>query len=234
MSLKKNLKEGFFTSNPLFILLLGICPALAVTNNVNNALGMSMAVLIVLVSSNFIISLIRNHIADQIRIPVFIVVIASLVTAVSMLFEAFFYDLFVSLGIFLPLITANCLILARAETFARKNKVLPSIMDGIINSFSFAFALLLIAFFREGIGTGHIVINSLFDGERVLFSTNMIWDYIGGLFRSSNPTFISDFLSDTLAIRIFIQPAGAFIVLAFLIALFEKINFLSARKEENK
>ncbi|MCL2518224.1 MAG: electron transport complex subunit E [Oscillospiraceae bacterium] len=150
----KQLKEGVLDNNPLLIQLLGICPALAMTTNVSNALGIGIATMVVLLLSNLFISLLRKLIPNEIRIAAYIVIIAGFVSAVEMLIKAYLPELGRSLGIFLPLIVVNCIILGRAETFASKNKVLPSLMDGFAMGFGFTFALIVVASIREIIGAG--------------------------------------------------------------------------------
>ncbi|MEG2935125.1 MAG: electron transport complex subunit E, partial [Clostridium sp.] len=148
------LKVGIITENPVFIQVLAMCPTLAVTGSVNNAVGMAFAATLVLIGSNAVISLIRKLVPDKIRIPAFIVVIATFVTLIQFLLEAYIPDLYTSLGIFLPLIVVNCVILGRAEAYASKNKVLPSIFDAIGMGLGFGAAIILLATFREVIGSG--------------------------------------------------------------------------------
>ncbi len=229
MDKKEILKNGIFKSNPIFVLLLGLCSVLAVTYDVDNAIAMGVAMIFVLVLSNFMISLIRKFIPHQMRLPIFIVIIASLVTCVTLLMEAFAYDLFVSLGVFLPLMTVNCIIFARAEAFAVKNSVLDSVLDGVANGVGYLLALLIISFIREGLGTGIIEISNPFNQSQVLLSTERMWNFFGGLINSSNPTFINDFFVNH-SIPILVEPIGAFICLAFIIALFTLVN----KKREEK
>ena len=157
--MKKNgfltsLKNGLFDNNPTLVQLLGMCPTLAVTTSLKNAVGMGAAATAVLVCSNAIISLCRKFIPRQVRIAAYIVIISGFVTAVELIMKAFFFELYGALGLFIPLIVVNCIILARAETFASKNPVLPSVLDGISMGLGFTFALCLIAFFRELLGAG--------------------------------------------------------------------------------
>jgi len=156
MKLIREFTKGIFKQNPIFVIALGLCPALAVSTTMENALGMGAAATFVLVSSNIIISVIRNIIPKKIRIPCFIVVIASFVTIVELLMAAYLPALSKSLGIFVPLIVVNCIILGRAEAFASKHKVLPSIMDGLGMGLGFTLALALVAAIREGLGSGKI------------------------------------------------------------------------------
>lgn len=148
------LKLGIFTDNPTLIQILAMCPTLATTTSVNNALGMGIAATAVLIGSNAVISLIRKLVPDKIRIPAYIVVIATFVTLTQFLLEAYVPGLYKSLGIFLPLIVVNCIILGRAEAYASKNKVLPSIFDGIGMGLGFTLALLIVSTFREILGYG--------------------------------------------------------------------------------
>lgn len=147
-------KKGIFRENPLFIQVLGTCPALATTTSVENALGMGVAFTAVLVCSNIVISLIRKLVPDEIRIPCFIVVIASFVTLVEMIMHAFADQLYATLGLFIPLIVVNCVILGRAEAFASKNRPLPSILDGLGMGVGYTLALLVISAIREVLGAG--------------------------------------------------------------------------------
>jgi electron transport complex protein RnfE len=150
----KELTKGFLRSNPVFVLLLGLCPTLAVSTTVNDAIGMAIAATFVLVGSNVIISLARNSIPDKVRIPCFIVVIATFVTIVELVMQAYVPPLYKSLGIFVPLIVVNCIILGRAEAFASKNKVFLSLLDGVGMGLGFAFALLVLSTIREVLGNG--------------------------------------------------------------------------------
>ena len=157
--MKKNgfltsLKNGIFDNNPTLVQLLGMCPTLAVTTSLKNAVGMGAAATAVLICSNAIISLCRKFIPKQVRIAAYIVIISGFVTAVELLMKAFFFELYGALGLFIPLIVVNCIILARAEAFASKNPVLPSVLDGFSMGLGFTLALCLIAFFRELLGAG--------------------------------------------------------------------------------
>lgn len=143
-----------FTQNPVFRLLLGMCPTLAVTTSVTNALGMGGATFFVLVFSNLIVSLLRNTIPAKIRIPIFIVIIVTFVTIVDMIMGAFFAPLHKALGVFIKLITVNCIILGRAEAYAVKNDWLKAIWDGVVNGTGFIVALLILSSIREIIGNG--------------------------------------------------------------------------------
>lgn len=155
----KNLKfltEGLVRSNPTFVLVLGTCPTLAVTTAAINGIGMGAATTFVLVCSNMMIAALKNLIPDKVRIAAFILIIASFVTVVDLVMKAFTPDLYNTLGIFIPLIVVNCIILGRAEAFAQKNKVLPAILDGLGMGIGFTLAITLLASIRELIGNGSI------------------------------------------------------------------------------
>ncbi len=152
----KELKRGIFAENPVLIMALGLCPALATSTSLENGFGMGMAVMFVLVSSNFIISLIRNFIPDKVRIPSYIVVIASFVTIVQLFMEAYLPDLNKQLGIFIPLIVVNCIILGRAEAYASKNNIFLSLLDGVAVGLGFMFALVILSTVREFLGANKL------------------------------------------------------------------------------
>ena len=152
----KEFAKGLIISNPVFVLALGLCPTLAISTSIDNALGMSLAVLIVLLAANIIIAAIRNFIPAITRIPIFIVIIATLVTIVNLIFHAYLPETYEALGIFLPLIVVNCIILGRAEAFASKNPISASIADALGITVGFALALLLISFIRQLLGTGSL------------------------------------------------------------------------------
>lgn len=146
--------DGIFKNNPVLVQMVGMCSVLAISSSLTNAVGMGVSVTFVLVMSNLVISLLRNFIADEIRIPSFIVVIAGFVTIVQMLIKAYAPALDKSLGIFIPLIVVNCIILARAEGFASQNGPIPSIVDGISQGLGYTIAISILAFFRELLGSG--------------------------------------------------------------------------------
>lgn len=154
MSLIKEFTKGIIAENPLFRLVLGTCPSLAITTSVENGLGMGVAFTAVLLASNIVISALRKIIPDSVRIPSYIVIIATFVTMIEMLMHAFTPALFKSLGIFIPLIVVNCIILGRAEAFANKNSVAPSIMDALGMGAGYTLALLIVSTFREVLGAG--------------------------------------------------------------------------------
>lgn len=153
----KQLREGLLDNNPTLVQLLGMCPTLATTTSLENAFGMGMAATAVLICSNLFISLLRKFIPKQVRIAAYIVIISGFVTAVELLMRAYFYTLYQALGLFIPLIVVNCIILARAEAFASKNSPLPSIVDGIGMGLGFTFALCLIGTVREILGAGTLL-----------------------------------------------------------------------------
>ena len=156
MNFGKQLKEGIITNNPVLVQLLGLCSTLAITTSVSNGLGMGVAVLIVLTCSNVVISLLRKVIPDQIRIAAYIVVIAGFVTMVDLLLQAYLPEIAESLGIFIPLIVVNCIVLGRAEAFASKHGILASAVDGICQGIGYTLVLLVICVIRELLGTGAV------------------------------------------------------------------------------
>ena len=155
-NIKERLINGLIKENPTFVLMLGMCPTLAVTTSAMNGLGMGLTTMVVLALSNAFISLLRNIIPDKVRIPAFIVIIASFVTMVELLLEGFIPALYDALGIYIPLIVVNCIILGRAESYASKNPVIPSLFDGIGMGLGFSFALTCIGAVRELIGAGKL------------------------------------------------------------------------------
>ena len=182
--------KGIIKENPTFVLILGMCPTLGTTTSAINGLGMGVATMAVLILSNIFISLIKNLIPDKVRIPAFIVVIASFVTVVDMLMQAYVPSLYASLGVFIPLIVVNCIILGRAEAFASKNGVLDSALDGVGIGLGFTLSLTTIGAVREVLGSGSIFGFSLGIG-----------DYMP---------------------LVFVLAPGAFLVLGFLMVLFNK------------
>jgi len=203
-------KEGILTNNPTFVQLLGMCPTLATTTSVTNALGMGVAVIAVLSFSNLFISLLRKIIPKQVRIASYIVIISGFVTAVELLIKAYFPAINKALGLFIPLIVVNCIILARAEAFASKNPPLASFCDGIATGIGFTLALVAIAFVRELLGSG-----GLFAGA----------DGTGGV------RILGDWYSPA---SIFLMPSGAFLTLGFLIAAAQKVRTSSEERERRK
>ncbi len=189
----QNFLKGIIKENPVFVMLLGMCPTLGVTSSAYNGLGMGITTMFVLVMSNIVVSLVKSQIPSKVRIPAFIIIIASFVTIVEMVLEAFIPFLYEQLGIFIPLIVVNCLILGRAEAFASKNNLWSSVVDALGMGIGFVIALTLLGATRELLGSG-----SLFDFKFVSEDAN---------------TFI-----------LFILPPGAFIALAYLAVLFNKIS----------
>lgn len=157
MKLSKVFNNGLFKENPIFVQLVGMCSTLAVTTSVKNGLAMGIAVTVVLMGSNLVISLLRNVIPDKIRIPSFIVVIATFVTIIDMFMKAYSPELYSALGIFIPLIVVNCIIFARAEAFASKNGIVPSIVDGLGMGLGYTLALVILSTVRELFGAGTIL-----------------------------------------------------------------------------
>jgi electron transport complex protein RnfE len=156
MSFGKELYRGIIKENPVMVLLLGMCPTLAVTSSAKNGFGMGIAATVVLLGSNVVISLLKNLTPDKVRIPVFIVVIASFVTVIDLVMAGYTPELHEELGIFIPLIVVNCIILGRAEAFASKNKVLASLIDGVVMGLGFTLALTVLGSIREIVGAGSI------------------------------------------------------------------------------
>lgn len=212
VSLGAIFKEGVFTGNPLFVQLLGLCPALAITTSVMNAVGMTMAFTFVLLLSNITISLIRKIIPDEIRIPVYIIVVATFVTCVSLLMQAFMPTLYSSLSTFVNLIVVNCIILGRAEAFASKNKVVPSIIDAIGQSLGFGLALLVISAIREVIGTQSITLSNPFDSSQ----------------------FVKLELLTNFKISFFTSAAGAFVTMGVILAVISLIRDRKTKKGDAK
>jgi electron transport complex protein RnfE len=186
---------GVFRQNPTFVIMLGLCSTLAVTVSLENSLGMGLATLFVLVTSNLLISSLRNLIPDKVRMPIFVVVIASSVTIISMFMEAHTPSLFQRLGIYVPLIVVNCIIMGRAEAFAYKNSVIDSIVDGAAMGLGFTLALSLIGIIRQLLGTGKFT----FLGHTI-FNTH------------------------TPVINMMILPPGAYLVMGLLLAIFKKVG----------
>ncbi len=162
MNQMKNLTKGFIKENPVFVLLLGMCPTLGVTSSAINGLGMGLATTFVLLMSNVVISTINNVIPNKVKIPSFIVVIASLVTVVELVMQAYLPALYTSLGLFIPLIVVNCIVLGRAEAFASKNTIFSSALDGLGMGLGFSFALTLLGACRELLGSGKIFTITIF------------------------------------------------------------------------
>jgi len=208
----ERLYNGIVKENPTFVQMLGMCPTLAVTSAAINGAGMGLATTCILVMSNFVISLLRKVIPDKVRIPSFIVIIASFVTVIQFLMEAYLPSLNASLGIYIPLIVVNCIILGRAESYASKNKPLPSIFDGLGMGLGFTIGLTVIGAFRELIGKGCIFGYQILGDGNLLQGQSGIVKAIGNVFGLYTP------------ITIFVLAPGAFFVLAFLVAFINKRN----------
>lgn len=196
----ERLYNGLVKENPTFVLMLGMCPTLAVTTSAINGVGMGLSTTVVLIMSNMLISMLRKIIPDSVRMPAFIVIVASFVTIVQFLMEGFVPSLYDSLGLYIPLIVVNCIILGRAESYASKNPVVPSIFDGLGMGLGFTMGLTLIGLFRELLGAGQIF------GFQILS------------------------LSWFTPITIFVMAPGAFLVLACLVAVMKIVREKMAAK----
>jgi len=168
MNQLNNFTKGFIRENPILVLVLGTCPTLATTSSSLNGMGMGIATTFVLVGSNVVISLLSGVIPDKVRIPAFIVIIASFVTVVDLVMQAYVPELYEKLGIFIPLIVVNCIVLGRAEAYASKNSVLSSLIDGIGMGLGFTMALGILGAFREILGSGAIFGYKFIDGDGIL------------------------------------------------------------------
>lgn len=199
-SYSKIIYDGLWVNNPAFVQLLGLCPLLAVSNTVINGLGLGLATTLTLVASNGMVSLIRHWVRPEIRIPVFVLIIASTVTIIELSMNAWFHELYNILGIFIPLIVTNCAIIARAEAFASKNTIPASLLDGLFMGLGFTAVLVSLGAMREAIGLG-----TLFQQAHLMF---------GEAARGFSITLFNDYRGYLLAIL----PPGAFIGLGFLIA----------------
>ncbi len=194
MDLKKQFKEGLLTKNPVFVQLLGMCSTLAITTSLFNGLGMGVSVTLILICSNVLISALRKVIPSQVRIAAYIVIIAGFVTIVDLLLQAFLPDLSENLGVFIPLIVVNCIILGRAEAFASKNGVLASAMDGLFQGFGYTVALVVMCIVRELLGSGTFGGGILNGGEGIRI------------------------LPEGVPAMMMVMPVGGFLTLGFLIA----------------
>lgn len=192
------LTQGLFRENPVLILMIGLCPTLATSSNANSALGMGVAATSVLLASNVLISLTRKFVPEEIRIPIFIIIISTFVTIVDYIIHAYAVELYASLGVFIPLIVVNCIILGRAEAFASKNSLWPSILDALGMGAGFILAITTLGAIREVIGNGSITImgRELFNLQQMGFKPALI----------------------------FIMPPGAFIVVGFMIAVVRRLT----------
>ncbi|SKA50343.1 electron transport complex subunit E [Enterovibrio nigricans] len=206
------MKNGLWKNNPTLVQLLGLCPLLAVSSTVVNALGLGLATLLVLVGSNLTISLVREWVPKEVRIPIFVMIIASLVTCVQLLMNAYAYGLYQSLGIFIPLIVTNCIIIGRAEAFASKNTPLPSVLDGLWMGLGITLSLVVVGAIREVLGNG-----TLFDG-----ADRLLGEWAAGLK-------IQIFHFDS-AFLLALLPPGAFLAVGFLIAAKNALDEHQAKK----
>ena len=205
-------REGLWKNNVALVQLLGLCPLLAVTATAVNGLGLGIATLLTLVASNTLIAALRPWIPTEVRLPIFVLIISAIVTAIELLIHAYFYDLYKVLGIFIPLIVTNCAIIGRAEAFASKQNVGRAFLDGVMMGFGFTIVLVLLGSFRELLGQG-----TLFDKAQLMF---------GEAAYSVTLTLIEDYPGFLLAIL----PPGAFISLGLLIALKKGIDNRLARQ----
>lgn len=199
---KEIVEKGLWSNNPALVQLLGLCPLLAVSSSVVNALGLGFATLLVLTTTNSVVSLIRSYVSDAVRLPAFVMIIASAVTCIELLMKAFTFELYQILGLFIPLIVTNCAVLGRADAFASKNKVLPAAIDGFMMGLGFLLVLICVGAVRELLGTGH-----LFADMQLIFGESArSWQL--NIFGANYPNMIFALL-----------PPGAFIVAGFLIAI---------------
>jgi len=210
-SVRKNFLKGILTENPLFVSILGTCPALATTKTLEAALGMGLLFTIVLICSNVLVSLLRKIIPEEIRTPAYIVIIATFVTMVKMFTNAFLPELYSTLGVFISLIVVNCIVLGRAEAYASKNGPFDSLIDALGMGVGYTLAIMLMAFFRELLGTGGFTFGKVFT------------------FIPETPLIIPGIESYTISL--FQTPVGAFIVFAIILAI---IAFIKNRKAELK
>ena len=207
-------KNGLWTNNPALVQLLGLCPLLAVTGTVVNALGLGIATLAVLIGSNTIVSLIRNHVSDAVRLPVFVIIIAAFVTCAELLMKAYTYELYQILGIFIPLIVTNCAILGRAEAFASKQTVTMAAFDGLMMGLGFLFVLVLLGAIRELLGQGTLLVDMHL------------------LFGAAAADWVMRPFGDNYSLLIVVLPPGAFLVTGFLIAIKNAIDNANKRRTD--
>ena len=216
ISYKEIINNGLWKNNAALVQLLGLCPLLAVSSSVVKATGISLATMLILTFTNIAVSLMRNKVSGVIKIPSFVIIIATLTTCTELIMKAFTYELYVLLGIFVPLIVTNGVILGRANDFASKNNVLKSALDGIMIGAGFSFVLLTIGAIREILGVG------------TLFSN------IDLLFGSFAASWTIRFFSEGYGFLIFVLPPGAFIIMGILIALKNVIDSKVARYDKNE
>lgn len=205
--------QGLWKNNPALVQLLGLCPLLAVTSTFINGLGLGLATMLVLIGSNITVSLVRNIVRNEIRIPVFVMIIASFVTIVQLLMNAYTYELYLALGIFIPLIVTNCAIIGRAEAFASKNKPLASAYDGAMMGLGFTAVLVILGGLREVLGAGTLLAGA----DRLFGDAAKNWTVI--LFETDSPFLLA------------ILPPGAFLAMGLLIALKNMIDAKLAARE---
>lgn len=216
MSYKSIIHDGMWKNNAALVQILGLCPLLAVSNTVVNALGLGLATTLTLVASNGTVSLIRQWVRPEIRIPVFVLIIASVVTIIELAMNAWFHELYLILGIFIPLIVTNCSILARAESFASKNSFLPSVADGFFMGLGFTAVLVTMGMMREAIGFGTLFAQAeLMFGESALALKITLFEHYRGYLLA-------------------ILPPGAFLCLGFIIALKNVIDHRLQQREKQQ
>ncbi|MGB1333272.1 MAG: electron transport complex subunit E [Porticoccaceae bacterium] len=206
-SISKVTKNGLWTNNPALVQLLGLCPLLAVTGTVVNALGLGLATMMVLIGSNIIVSLIRHHVSDAVRLPVFVIIIATFVTCAELVMKAFTYELYQILGIFIPLIVTNCAILGRAEAFASKQSVGMAALDGFMMGLGFLLVLVCLGAVRELLGQGTLLADMQL------------------LFGASAASWTLRPFGEGYSFLIAILPPGAFLVMGFLMAIKNAIDW---------
>lgn len=213
-SYRRVINEGLWNNNPALVQILGLCPLLAVSNTVINSLGLGLATTLTLVASNAAVSFIRRWVRPDIRIPVFVLIIASVVTVIELAMNAWFHELYLILGIFIPLIVTNCTIIARAETFASKNGIIPSVIDGLFMGIGFMAVLVVLGTMRELVGFGTLLAHAdLMFGEIGKSMTLQPWEQYRGYLLA-------------------ILPPGAFMGLGFIIAIKNVIDRRRARKKQ--
>jgi Na+-translocating ferredoxin:NAD+ oxidoreductase subunit E len=211
------LLSPLWKENPLFVLILGTCPALGVTTSLEAALGMGFLFTFVLVGSNVLVSALKRFIPEEVETPAYIVIIATFVVLVEMFSEAFLPELYSSLGVFISLLVVNCIVLGRAEAFANKNSVLDSLCDGVGNGIGYTIAICMIAIIREVLGTGAITF-----GSTLTFLPNCSLPILN----------FSSYGGPDFSIALFSQPAGAFIVLGVIMAVIQANKLAKAAKEK--
>ena len=210
---KENFLNPIWKQNPLFVLLLGTCPALAVTTTIENAIGMGILFTFVLVGSSVLVSLLRKVIPEEVETPAFIIIIATFVTIVKMVAEAFVPELYTGLGVFISLLVVNCIVLGRAEAFAKKNSVFDSFLDALGNGVGYIIAILIIAAVREILGNGTITFGVVFTFIPKVSIPVLKFDNVD------------------LSISLFAKPAGGFIVYGVIEAIIAAVNVSKAQKE---